>query len=311
MGRGAVPWHTGNRHLHGNRGFEMSGDRLACNRKMAAGAAGVVLLVLLAVAPAFACGGNRGTLSTRSARAEAGTTIDLNGSSFQSSADLLIKVRWGGPSGLLLAEVAPDESGSFSTRITVPAGAETGFHQISATQRQPDGSFFSATHAIEIQGIPAAAPPAPVVSQPADPVPTPVQATPAPAGPAAPAAPTAQPSTSPARTPAARATPVAAAPVAATPAAATPAPVPVAEPAPAVVPPAEPQPAPPVVESIPALPMRDPAVMGGPRTVTIDSGASLWMLIPLVGASLLLFAASCAAIVSDVRQRRVKAKVNA
>lgn len=57
------------------------------------------------------------------------------------------------------------------------------------------------------------------------------------------------------------------------------------------------------------LVVSDPAAMGGPRT--IDSGSPLWMLIPLVVVGLTLFSASCAVVVSEMRQRRVRARVNA
>lgn len=299
-------------------GFGMRGDRLTGNRRALGGGAAVVVLLLLAVAPAFACGGNRGTLTTSRARADVGTPIDLGGSSFQSSPDLVVNVRWGGPSGLLLAQVAPDESGAFSTRITVPAGAETGWHQISATQRQPDNTFFSATIAIEVQGAPAPTP-APAAGQATEPAPAPAQAAqPAQATPAAQAPQAAQ---APAASQAAATRTVA--PKAAT--ATAPAP---AAPPPAAAVPVTPEPAPaaaalaaPVTEAvappaaevtpIPALPERDAVVMGGPRSVTIDSGTPLWMILPLLAVGLTLFAASCAAIVSDARQRRVTAKVKA
>lgn len=60
---------------------------------------------------------------------------------------------------------------------------------------------------------------------------------------------------------------------------------------------------------IASLVVSDPAAMGGPRT--IDSGAPLWMLIPLVVVGLTLFSASCAVAVNEMRQRRVRARVKA
>ena len=309
----------------------MRGDRLTCNRKTLGGGAAAVILLLVAVAPAFACSGNRGTLTARPARADAGATIDLNGSSFQTASDLLINVRWGGPSGLLLVQVAPDETGSFTTQITVPAGAETGFHQISATQRQPDNTFFSATVAIEVQGAPAPVPtPVPAASQPSEPSPTPASVAQATA-PASQAAPTSQ------ATPTAQASPVTRGPAAsqaesapAVAARSASAAAPAQAPPPAAAPPVPPTPVTPAgpaavnpvpagtaipgsaeATPIPALPERDASVMGGPRTVAIESGPALWLLVPLIVTGLTLFAASCAAIVSDVRQRRVEAKVEA
>lgn len=301
------------------------GDRLTISRKgLGSIAAALVVFGVLAVAPAFACTGNRGTINTSPARAESGAAFSLDGSGFQGGPEAQpVNIRWGGASGQLLAQIAPEEGGTFSTRLAVPAGAQPGWHQITATQRQAGtDTFFTANFAFEVEGVTPPPPPAP--TQPSAPAPTPspqasqptqVSSTPqaAPTAQAAPAqtATARQPVTARATTPAAPppAPPVAAVPLPVTPEAApaTPAQPPLdlseirtTDPAGLGTVDAEP---------VPALVVSDPAAMGGPRT--IDSGAPLWMLVPLAMVGLTLFAASCAVVVSEMRQRRVKAKVSA
>lgn len=276
----------------------MNGDRRAVKRRTLGAVACALVVGLLAVAPAFACTGNRGNISTRPGRADVGVIVVLTGSAFAFGVDAQpISIRWAGQQ---ISQVSPDEAGSFSTQITVPRGAEPGWHQITAVQRQaePDAPF-SASFAFEVLGAPTPAP------APAAPANEPV-ATPAPAQAAAPVSSGAQ--ASPASPAAATQVPAARQPVPAN--VQTPAPV-----QPAV---GEPLPAPVTGSAalptdngprIPALVKDTPAAMGARRTVTIESGAPLWVLLPLMAAGLFLFAASSAVVISEVRKRRVRAKV--
>ena len=278
-------------------------------RRAAGAIVALVVLAAVAMAPAFACTGNRGSLTTNPAHAAAGTGIDLMGTGFEGQVGASqVEVRWGGGSGVLIAQVTPDEGGVINTRVTVPAGAEPGWHQITASQKRADSAdSITSNYAFEVDGVVAAAPaPAPVTPQPAvtEPAPATQPAAAAP-NPVAPAPATSTAKAPAAVTPVAPAAPVAAAPVAAAPVAAAPV---APEPAPAAVV-SEPSLPAPADAPIPALPGRDPVAMGGPRT--IGSGPSLWLLAPLAMVGLTLFAASCAVVVHDVRQRRARAGVKA
>jgi hypothetical protein len=298
---------------------------LASRRGLGFAGAALVMAVLV-VAPAFACGATGGRIDVRPARGEAGTGVDVVGVGFEGQpGSATVDVRWGGANGQLLAQVTPDESGAFTQRITVPNAAQPGWHQVTATQKRAGFDTYSTSnYAFEVTGVVTPAP-APVVTQPSPaPQPTPV---PQPTATAEVPAAAAAPAPAPAPT-AAQAT---ASQPAGTRAAATPAPPAPAPPTPAPAPPLQAPPAagPPsgtperlnlseIRETDPAglhaapiepLLLSDPAAMGGPRT--IDSGPPVWLLVPLVLAGLTLFGASCAVVVTEVRHRRVRAKVKA
>lgn len=275
------------------------------------GSAGLAMVMaVLLVAPAFACTATGGSISVRPARAEAGTGIDVVGTGFEGQAGASqVDVRWGGASGQLLAQVSPDEAGAFSQRITVPATAQPGWHQVTASQKRLNADTFAVSNfAFEVTGIPAPAP-APAATPAPAPAPAPV-ADPAPVQPVAAA--------TPAPAPAARPAPVATRPatqaaIASSPAPVAPAPVPAAAPDPGLqlseLRDTDPAGVGPTAGPIEPLVVSDPAAMGGPRS--IDSGPPLWMLIPLVLVGLTLFSASCAVVVNEVRTRRSRARVQA
>ena len=303
--------------------------RTGRKRAVVGGAFALVALVVIAAGSAFACtAGASATVSP--ARAEAGAVVSYSATGFDPNGSD-VALRWGGASGPLLATAAANASGAVSASIRVPDNAPAGnFYQITGTQRTMDAQgrevFRSASAVVEIPGAPApAVAPSP---EPAAPTPQPVSQQPA-AQPAAQPQTQQQPAASPAP-PATAGAPAARSPAATPAAAAAGGPAPVAA-APAPTAPAAPEahaaappPAPvavdrselqainaPAADAAPAQPLvvSDPAAMGGPRT--IDDGTPLWVLVPLVGIGLTLFAAASAVVVSEVRIRRAKAKVTA
>ena len=259
----------------------------------------LVAVVLLAMVPAFACG-PRATAQVEPTRGEAGTTVNITGSLFKPEYNLVVK--WGGASGIVLATSAVRADGTVGPiPVTIPATAEPGLGILAVYQ--PDDQATVSNVTFEVAGVPA---PAAAPAQPA-PAPSPSPA-PAPAASATPApapapAQTSQPAAAPA--PQARVQPApatAAAPVPAPPAAA-PAPAPEAQVASDT----------PVAEEPPVVAVEPPAARTTPAPATtgagsIDGGTSLWVLVPLVGLGLTLFAASAAIVVHEVRKRRSAVK---
>ena len=247
---------------------------------------------LLAVVPAFACT-PRSMAQIDPARGEAGSTVNITGSLFDPQYALVVK--FGGASGTILATTAVRSDGSAGpVPVAIPATAEPGKIHVLAVYQPDDPAAKVSNVTFEIPGAPATAP-APVQPAPApvvDPVPV-ATATPAPA-------------------PAVQSTPAPAAAqprVRTAPAAETPAPVPAA---PAIEEPSVQEPSVPAVVS--DIPADDPVVAEAPvaRTSTpagsIDDGTSLWVLVPLIGVGLVLFAASAAIVVHEVRKRRSTVK---
>lgn len=269
----------------------MKTSRPTASTRAALAVTTIVAVALLAMVPAFACT-PRSMAQIDPARGEAGSTVNITGSLFDPQYALVVKL--GGASGTILATTAVRSDGSAGpVPVTIPVTAEPGKIHVLAVYQPDDPAAKVSNVTFEIPGAPVAAP-APVQPAPApsaDPVPV-ATATPAPA-------------------PAAQSTPAPAAAqprVRTAPAAETPAPVPAApvseeplvqEPSvPAVVsdtPPDEPVAVPPVVRST--------APAG-----SIDGGTSLWVLVPLIGFGLVLFAASAAIVVHEVRKRRSAVK---
>ena len=306
-------------------------DRMGRRRAVVGGAFAVLALVVIAAGSAFACSAGA-SATVRPARAEAGTMVTYSATGFDPGGSA-VALRWGGASGTLLTSANVDASGGVSAAIRVPDNAPAGnFYQITGTQRILDTEgrevFRSASAVVE---VPASAP-APVAAPTPQPAPAPQPVSQQPV-----AQPAAQPSAQPqpAASPAPSAPRAAATGPARLPAAA-PAAAPRTEPAPVAAVPAPPSPAAPEAQTTPApapdgpaavdrselhaidapvtdiapaqpLVVNDPAAMGGPRT--IDDGTPLWVLVPLVGIGLTLFAAASAVVVSEVRSRRAKAKV--
>ncbi|MGH9283212.1 MAG: hypothetical protein ACRD0S_09800, partial [Acidimicrobiales bacterium] len=137
---------------------------LGGKRGLGFGAAGV-LLALMLVAPAFACGATGGRIDVRPARGEAGMGVDVVGTGYEGQpGSAIVDVRWGGASGQLLAQVQPDEAGGFMQRITVPSNAQPGWHQVTATQKRAGFDTYAvSSFAFEVT---SAVTPAPVPAQP-------------------------------------------------------------------------------------------------------------------------------------------------
>ena len=262
--------------------------RRSRNTALAGVSAAVVAILALAAIPAFACTPSA-QISARPARGEAGSTTNLAGSNFDPEGGL-VSIHFGaGGRGPLLATTSVSGGGTFSETVRIPANATQGKKVISAWQSQsrwpPQNVVF------EVTG------PAPVERRPDGSVQQGPPDRPSPAG-------------SPAGQAARRGSSLAGAPgggpgqgsavgqpaTAGADGLAMPAPVgPAAQ---AAVPP-------PV--ALPD-PVREPATLSKPRTVHA-AGPSPWLLVPLLLAGAMLFAASAAVFVHELRQRRVEAQV--
>lgn len=125
-----------------------------------------VLGVVIGVggAAAFACITPASlTLSTASGRPS--DVITVSGSSFRlpENATTGVQIRWHTPDGRVLAEVRPDDAGTFTTTITVPDGPP-GYYVVTAVLRDASGNDAPGTPGralFEVRGAPApSAPPA-------------------------------------------------------------------------------------------------------------------------------------------------------
>lgn len=95
----------------------------------------ILFLLSLAVMTAWACT-NLATLNLSAAAGEAGTQVDVTGSSFASTygegQDVVI--HWDATDGAVLATATPDAVGNISTTIRIPDSATPGDHVLVATQ---------------------------------------------------------------------------------------------------------------------------------------------------------------------------------
>ncbi|GAC1701925.1 MAG: hypothetical protein NVS9B6_17440 [Candidatus Limnocylindrales bacterium] len=91
--------------------------------------------------PALACT-SIATLNLGETQGAPGTDVSVTGSSFATIANggSAVSVRWNGTDGPVLAQVAPDPSGSINASIRIPAGVEPGYYVLTATQTDKNGA---------------------------------------------------------------------------------------------------------------------------------------------------------------------------
>jgi len=248
---------------------------------MAAGA-GVVVAVLVGMAPAFACT-VVAHIESDARRGDPGDVVRIEGSGFELDGNP-VKVYWGGESGALLATADADD-GSFALDITVPTNALAGReYLIDAVQEGNPPHNGNMVFRTSRPVAPAA--------QPAAPAPV---AAPAPAPAAAPAA-----------------APVAAAPVA------VPAPAPALAPQVA----ADPLNAPVDASGFslsgagaftpsgqPVAPLETDDRAAFTQRANASSGRSPWVLVPLGLVGLTLFSAAAASVAREATREGARATV--
>lgn len=109
---------------------------------LSAGAAlGAALAVGAGFSAALACT-SLATLNISQPTGAPGTNLTITGSSFStlSSGASAVSIRWNGVDGPVLAQVAPDASGSISAGVAVPQNVEPGYYVITATQTDKTGA---------------------------------------------------------------------------------------------------------------------------------------------------------------------------
>lgn len=268
------------------------------------GGFGALAAVVLIGGAAFACTPQAG-LKSNPTSGPVGTNMTLSGSTFDASGGP-VKIYWDGAGRTLLGTAAVAADRTFTIQVSVPEGASSGTHIVSATQTDANGQPIAGSPVnttFRVEG------PAPVAAAPSNVQTVPEDAqgaaglAPAPAVVAAPA-PAASPAPVASRrtATAARTAPVAAAPVTPAPAAATPAPV-VETPAPAPAAPAVVTPAPapvatpaPAVDAAPAQP-----------AASDNGGTSGWVLVPLALLALGLFSVGTGIFLTERKRTRAKA----
>lgn len=137
------------------------------------GFAGVVGMAITAV---LACT-SLATLNVSQPTGATGTDVNVTGSSFQTTdkGASAVSLRWNAIDGPVLAQVAPDASGSITATITVPANLQPGDYIIVATQTDKTGQPAFGTPArlaFEVTGSGTAAPAVQTANQAAAPVAT-------------------------------------------------------------------------------------------------------------------------------------------
>lgn len=108
---------------------------------LAAGAVlGAALAAAAGISAALACT-SLATLNVSQPTGVAGTNLTITGSSFSTLASgaSAVSIRWNGVDGPVLAQVAPDASGSISATVAVPQNVEPGYYVITATQTEKAG----------------------------------------------------------------------------------------------------------------------------------------------------------------------------
>lgn len=99
--------------------------------------------LLFGAMAAWACT-NLATLNLSQAAGEAGSRIDVTGSSFsaESSGGQAVKIHWMDAEGQVLAKASPDAAGNIQASVTIPA-ADPGYYVLVATQdvKGEDGSL--------------------------------------------------------------------------------------------------------------------------------------------------------------------------
>lgn len=97
-------------------------------------------LLTIGVGQAFACT-SIATLNLNQPQGPVGSALTVTGSSFSTLASgaSAVSIRWNGVDGPVLAQVAPDPSGSISATIQVPQNVEPGYYIVTATQTEKGG----------------------------------------------------------------------------------------------------------------------------------------------------------------------------
>lgn len=135
-----------------------------------AGAAAMTMTAVLACT-------SLATLNVSQSAGASGTSVDVTGSSFQTTdkGASAVSIRWNAIDGPVLAQVAPDASGSITAKIAVPANLQPGDYIIVATQTDKDGKPAFGTPArlaFEVSGAGGTAPATQPVNQAAAPLAT-------------------------------------------------------------------------------------------------------------------------------------------
>jgi hypothetical protein len=268
------------------------------------GAAGGILLLsaLILAVPSFACSPSA-QITTRPARAQAGSMVDVSGRTFDPG---VVRIWFDNTSGVPMAELRAQPDGTFTQSVRIPASAQPGSHSIVATLRsERDGRSYTAPTSFIVEGAARSPSPPPVVAPPAQSSPT----APSPAQAAQPAT-ARQTSRVPGLAPGAAASPQGTG----TPAAqAQPGTGALAElgTGNGVLPSTDPLP-PPAQSGLvhpTAGAETDRAASTAQRTVDVG-GPSPWWLVPLSVLGATLLSLSAASVVQELRQRR-KAEVEA
>lgn len=146
---------------------------------LAMAGAGLAVVAVLAISPAFACT-VLAHLEVSSARVDPGAVIRVEGSGFEVTG-APAKVFWGGESGAVLASV-PTQNGSFAVDVTIPVNASPGTqYLISATQpgSSPPYQAVAVVRTARLVVAPVPVPAAAAEAVPAQPAPA-AAATPSP-----------------------------------------------------------------------------------------------------------------------------------
>ena len=133
-------------------------------------------VVGMTVAAVLACT-SLATLNTSQPTGASGIDVNVTGSSFQTTdkGASAVSIRWNAIDGPVLAQVAPDASGSITASIKVPAGLQPGDYILVATQTDKTGQPAFGTPArlaFEVTGTGTAAPAVQTANQAAAPVAT-------------------------------------------------------------------------------------------------------------------------------------------
>ncbi|GAC1578749.1 MAG: hypothetical protein NVS3B24_11540 [Candidatus Dormibacteria bacterium] len=106
---------------------------------LGAGGALAAAFAFLAI-PVLACT-SLATLNTSQTQGAAGSDLTVTGSSFATITNgaSAVSVHWNGVDGPVLAEVAPDASGSITASFKIPSDAQPGYYVLTATQNDKLG----------------------------------------------------------------------------------------------------------------------------------------------------------------------------
>ncbi len=123
---------------------------------------GAAAALAITISTVLACT-SLATLNTSQPTGATGTDINVTGSSFQTTdkGASAVSIRWNAIDGPVLAQVAPDASGSIAATIKIPANLQPGDYIIVATQSDKTGQPAFGTPArlaFEVTGTGTAAP---------------------------------------------------------------------------------------------------------------------------------------------------------